>query len=112
MTTKAETGRTMHTTHIKKDRSQIVINIVTYIFVTIFCLMCILPFWMIIASSFSTEDAIRRTGFTLWPTDVSTYSYELLFRSPDQMLGAYAVTIGLAVVGTAKATKRCRQGRN
>ena len=98
MTTKTNTH--MHTTHIKKDSSQIIINVITYIFVTIFCVMCILPFWMIIASSFSTEDAIRRTGFTLWPTDVSTYSYELLFRSPDQMIGAYLVTIALTGIGT------------
>ena len=90
----------MHTTHIKKDSSQIIINTVTYILVTVFCLMCILPFWMIIASSFSTEDAIRRSGFTVWPSDFSTYSYELLFRSPDQMIGAYIVTICLAGLGT------------
>ena len=31
---------------------------------------------------------------------MSTYSYELLFRAPEQMLGAYAVTIGMTVVGT------------
>lgn len=101
MTTNNQTaGRAMHTTHIKKDHSQIVINIITYILVTVFCLMCILPFWMIIASSFSSEEGIRRTGFTLWPTDVSTYSYELLFRSPDQMIGAYVVTICLTALGT------------
>ncbi|MBR5961029.1 MAG: carbohydrate ABC transporter permease [Clostridia bacterium] len=90
----------MHTTHIRKDKSAVVITVVTYILVTLFCIMCILPFWMIITSSFATEDSIRRTGFTLWPTDFSTYSYELLFRSPDQMIGAYVVTIGLTVVGT------------
>ena len=90
----------MHGTKIKKDTSQIVINVITYILVTLFCIMCILPFEMIIASSFSTEDAIRRSGFTLFPTEVSTYSYELLFRSPDQMIGAYIVTICLAAVGT------------
>ena len=90
----------MHTTHIRKDKSQIVINIITYVLVTIFCIMCILPFWMIIASSFASEESIRRSGFTLWPSDVSTFSYELLFRSPDQMIGAYAVTIGLTLVGT------------
>ena len=100
MTEKIQAGHLMHTTHIRKDKSQIVINVLTYILVTIFCIMCILPFWMIIASSFATEDSIRRSGFTLWPTDVSTYSYELLFRSPDQMIGAYAVTVGLTVVGT------------
>ena len=99
MTTKKEiSGHAMHATHIRKDTSQIVINIVTYILVTIFCLVCILPFWMIVASSFSTEEGIRRTGFTLWPTEVSTFSYELLFRSPDQMIGAYIVTICLTAV--------------
>ena len=100
MTEKIHVEHLMHTTHIRKDKSQIVISVVTYILVTLFCIMCIMPFWMIISSSFATEDSIRRSGFTLWPTDFSTYSYELLFRSPDQMIGAYAVTIGLTVVGT------------
>lgn len=87
-------------TKVKLDSSDMIIRGTTYVLVTLFCIMCILPFWMVIASSFSTEEAIRRTGFTLFPTDFSTYSYELLFRSPDQMLGAYAVTVGLTIVGT------------
>ena len=49
---------------------------------------------------FCLLDYGRRTGFTLWPTEISLYSYELLFRSPDQMIGAYAVTVGLTLVGT------------
>jgi len=85
---------------IKLDMSDRIIRGVTYVIVTLFSIACIIPFWMVIASSFSTEEAIRRTGFTLWPTEFSLYSYELLFRSPDQMIGAYVVTIGLAVVGT------------
>lgn len=89
-----------HPTKVKMDMSDRIIRGFTYVVVTLFSICCIIPFWMIIASSFSTEEAIRRSGFTLWPKDVSFYSYELLFRSPDQMLGAYAVTIGLAVVGT------------
>ena len=59
--------RPMHTTHIKKDASQITINTITYILVTLFCLLCILPFWMIIASSFSTEEAIRRSASPCGP---------------------------------------------
>ena len=87
-------------TKVKLDSSDKIIRGTTYVLVTLFCICCILPFWMVIASSFSTEAAIRRTGFTLFPLDFSTYSYELLFRSPDQMLGAYAVTGGLTLVGT------------
>ncbi len=89
-----------HPKKIKLDMSDRIIRGVTYVIISLFSICCVIPFWMIIASSFSTEEAIRRTGFTLWPTDVSLYSYELLFRSPDQMIGAYIVTIGLAVVGT------------
>ena len=100
MTEKIHAEHLMHTTHIRKDKSQIIINVLTYILVTIFCIVCIMPFWMIIASSFATEESIRRSGFTLWPSDYSTFSYELLFRSPDQMIGAYAVTVGLTLVGT------------
>ena len=87
-------------TKVKLDSSDKIIRGTTYVLVTLFCLMCILPFWMVIASSFSTEEAIRRTGFTLFPTDFSTYSYELLFRSPDQMIGAYIVTICLTGIDT------------
>lgn len=89
-----------HPKKIKLDMSDRIIRGVTYVLVSLFSICCIIPFWMVIASSFSTEEAIRRTGFTLWPTDFSLFSYELLFRSPDQMLGAYVVTVSLAVVGT------------
>ncbi|MCE5344257.1 MAG: carbohydrate ABC transporter permease, partial [Eubacteriales bacterium] len=65
----------MHPTKVKIDTADRLIRGFTYLFVSIFAVACIIPFWMIIASSFSTEAAIRRTGFTLWPTDFSTYSY-------------------------------------
>lgn len=87
--------------HVKLDTSDKLIRGFTYIFVGIFAICCIIPFWLIIASSFSSEEAIRRSGFTLWPSEFSTYSYELILRSPDQMLGAYIVTICMTAVGTA-----------
>ena len=85
---------------VKLDASDKVIRAITYVFVSLFSIACVLPFWLIIASSFSEESAIIRSGFTLWPTQFSTYSYELLFRAPEQMIGAYVVTISLALVGT------------
>ena len=101
MTQKISTANVRkHSNRVKIDRSDKVIRGLTYVIVTIFAFFCIMPFWMVVASSFSSEAAIRRSGFTLWPSEVDTYSYFLLFRSPDQMLGAYAVTIGLTIVGT------------
>lgn len=85
---------------IKLDASDKIIRGFTYVVVSVFALLCVTPFWMIVASSFSTEEAIRRTGFTVWPSDFTTYSYALILRSPDQMVGAYVVTILLTLVGT------------
>lgn len=85
---------------VKLDASDKFIRGFTYVVVSIFALLCVAPFWMIVASSFSTEEAIRRTGFTIWPSDFTTYSYELIMRSPDQLVGAYIVTIALTLVGT------------
>ena len=89
-----------HPMHVRLDSSDRIIRGVTYVVITIFSLFCIIPFWMIIASSFASEQSIRMSGFTLWPKEVSLYSYELLFRSPDQMIGAYVVTICLTALGT------------
>lgn len=86
---------------IRTDPADRVIRVITYVFVTIFAVCCIIPFWLILASSFSSEAAIRRSGFTMWPQEFSTYSYWLLLKSPQQMIGAYVVTICMTLVGTA-----------
>lgn len=72
----------------------------TYVVFSIFAILCIIPFWLIIASSFSTEAAIRRSGFTLWPADFSLYSYQLISMSPDQLIGSYVVTVAMTMLGT------------
>jgi ABC-type glycerol-3-phosphate transport system permease component len=72
----------------------------TYVIVTIFATCCIIPFWLIISSSFASEASIRRNGFTMWPTEFSTVSYGMIFRAPDMLIGSYIVTIGLTAVGT------------
>ena len=50
-----------HPKKIKLDMSDRIIRGFTYVIVTLFSVACIIPFWMVIASSFSTEEAIRRT---------------------------------------------------
>lgn len=86
---------------IRLEKSEVFLRGFTYVFVTIFAICCLFPFVLIISSSFSSEEAIRKTGFTLWPSDFSTYAYELIFRSPDQILGSYIITIFITIIGTA-----------
>ena len=90
----------LHAQRVRLDSSDRIIRGFTYVVVTLFALFCVLPFLLIISSSLSSEAAIRRSGFTLWPRDFSLYAYNLIFRSPDQLVGAYIVTICLTIVGT------------
>lgn len=86
---------------IKLDISDRIIRGFGYVFVTFLAIISLFPFLLIIGTSFSTEDLVRKTGFTLIPKGFTTYSYQLLFKSYEQILGAYVVTITLTVCGTA-----------
>lgn len=82
------------------DTSGIVLKTISYAFVTAFSILCIVPFWMLIVASFTAENEIIRTGYSLWPNEISWRSYEILFLSPKKIIGAYVVTIILTAVGT------------
>lgn len=67
----------------------------------LFGLVCVIPFILIISSSFTSENYIIRNGYTLLPKEFSTAAYGLIFQNPRKILRAYAVTIFVTAVGTA-----------
>lgn len=85
---------------IKPEKATICFNVIGYILVTLFTLLCLLPFIMLISGSFSSERTISKTGFGLMPKDFTTGAYNLLFHVPQTILKAYGVTIFITVVGT------------
>ncbi|MEO3946570.1 carbohydrate ABC transporter permease [Gorillibacterium sp. CAU 1737] len=98
MTAKA----TATATHpVRKDGSSIVVRVFSYIFIGLFSVGCLLPFLLVLGTSFTAESTIKKFGFNLWPKDFSTFAYKIVFENPNQILGAYLVTVGLTVVGTA-----------
>ncbi len=86
--------------HVKPDVSQIVIRIISFVFIGVLAVGCILPFWLVISASFTAEDEILRMGFSFWPSQWDFEAYSLLLRHPEQVLSSYAVTIALTVLGT------------
>lgn len=89
-----------HEKKVKLEPADKLIRGFTYVFTSLFGLACLFPFLLIIMSSFASEESIRKTGFTIWPSEFSLYAYQLLFRNPDQLVGAYIVTISLTLIGT------------
>jgi len=74
--------------------------VIGYIFVIGFAVICILPFWLILAGSLTAESEIYTEGYKLWPSEFSLEAYSVLLRSPDTILRAYGVSIGVMVFGT------------
>ncbi|WP_051475480.1 carbohydrate ABC transporter permease [Bacillus sp. J37] len=77
------------------------VRLIGYGCIGLFALCCLLPFILILSSSFTSEKAIMESGFALWPKEFSTFAYEIVFRNPRLIIGSYAVTLGITIVGTA-----------
>ncbi|MDR0525575.1 MAG: carbohydrate ABC transporter permease [Spirochaetaceae bacterium] len=86
---------------VKKDKISRAVTAFSVGFITVFALLCLIPFVMMVSASFSSEAALNTQGISVFPRDFSVETYKLAFKSPKQLLGSYGVTIGLTVFGTA-----------
>lgn len=87
------------TKKIMKSKGDIAVSVFVAFFVTLFCLFVLVPFIMMLSSSFETESNIVKYGYSLLPRKFTLASYKYLL-SDDQILRAYGVTIFITVVGT------------
>lgn len=83
---------------IKSDK--IIYNLLSYLVVTIITVLCLIPFIMLIAGSFSDEKAIVKNGYGLLPESFSLEAYRTILNDPTQILHAYSVSIFITIVGT------------
>lgn len=86
---------------IKRGSARICFDITSYILVGFVALICLLPFIVLTSGSFSSEQAIRFTGYGLFPKDFSLEAYRLVFKTPLTILRGYGVSIFITVVGTS-----------
>ena len=70
--------------------------------VLILCAACaIIPFWLLVASSLSSEESLVQYGYGFWPREWSLYAYRWLFSTNGvKVLRAYGITMFITVVGT------------
>ncbi|WP_256761968.1 carbohydrate ABC transporter permease [Cohnella sp. WQ 127256] len=86
---------------IRNQTTEKAVRVISYGFIGLFSLCCLLPFLLVLGTSFSTENAIQRYGFSFWPREMTTFAYRIVFENPDYIVGAYIVTFALTIVGTA-----------
>ena len=81
---------------ITKSKAFITIQ---YIFLSILVVMAIVPFWLLISSSFTTEEAILENGYSLFPKVVTLDAYRYLISVSSGILRAYMMSIIIAGSG-------------
>lgn len=73
---------------------------ISYICITLFSLICLFPFILMITSSFMSEKEIITEGFKLFPKKLTVSAYKYLLGNPKSIFDAYKVTILITVIGT------------
>ena len=106
----------------QKTTSDYFIEKFAMVVVVLFSIVCILPFLLIIGTSFTSETVARTNGFSLLPRvpvlnnlgkvqfeetgrvisriGLSFDAYKQIFVTPKFILGSYIVTIGMTLIGT------------
>ena len=84
---------------VKLGTSDKIIRGFGYAFVTFYAVCCIVPFLIIIGSSFSSETALRASGVQIIPSEFSLEAYKMVTKS-GAIWKSYALTIIMTAVGT------------
>lgn len=85
---------------VKLGMSDKVIRGFGYLFISLYAICCILPFLIIISTSFTSEATIRAEGVQLLPKNITMEAYKMVCRSGG-IWWSYLLTIVLTIVGTS-----------
>ncbi|MDR1970837.1 MAG: carbohydrate ABC transporter permease [Treponema sp.] len=85
---------------VRKDPVSKGVAVFAMIFVSVFAVLCLLPFMMMVSASFSTETVIMTEGIGILPKSFSMDAYTIALKNPKYIVGSYIVTIILTITGT------------
>lgn len=78
-------------------------QIVLHVIFILLVLACVLPFLLLVMSSFTSESALMQNGYSLFPKEFSLEAYAYLLQKGTTILRGYGMTILVTVVGTVIA---------
>lgn len=75
-------------------------NLITQPLAIFFAILCVLPFYLIIVASFTSERTIITQGYSLLFREISFDSYRMALKNPTAVAMAYRNTTFVTFVGT------------
>ena len=76
------------------------IRIAAYALLSVMCVLAVIPFWLLIASSFSDSNYAIQAGYRFIPRVRSLEAYRYIGSQWNQIGHAYLITIVVTVLGT------------
>lgn len=86
-------------TKVRLGTSDKIIRGFGYVFLTLYSICCIVPFIIIVSTSFTSESVIRSEGVQFLPKEITLTAYNMVTKSGG-IWWSYLVTILLTLVGT------------
>ena len=84
---------------VKLGTSDKIIRGFGYVFITLYAICCIVPFIIIVSSSFTAETVIRAEGVQFLPKEFTLEAYNMVVKGGG-IWKSYALTILMTAAGT------------
>ncbi len=78
-------------------------QIFAHIVMILLSFFAVVPFVLLVISSFTDNDTLIANGYSFTPAKWSTYAYEYIFKTGNSVVHAYGISILLTIVGTVLA---------
>ena len=82
------------------SKQEKLMQLFAHLILILFSICIIIPFWLLIAASFSDSSYAIAKGYQFFPKELSVDAYSYILRQWTQIGRAYGVTILVTVVGT------------
>ncbi len=86
-----------------RRRDDASLRVISAIFIGLFALTCLFPFYLVLIASFTPESSLIRDGYPVLPKAFDLQSYALCLKNPTSVVLAYGNTIGVTLIGTVLA---------
>ena len=64
-------------------------------------LACLIPFWLLIVGSLTSEESLVQNGYSMFPKEFSFAAYDYLWQAKDSIFRAYGMSILISAIGVS-----------
>lgn len=77
-----------------------VFQVIVHLTFILLCLSCLIPFVLMIVSSFTSETVLIRDGYSFWPGEISLDAYKYTLMDTGAFIRGYGISILVTAAGT------------